>query len=140
MLGSRIITSGEECRMCCRLCLASLIGASGLRMPREWRSSSPRKGVLGTLRSHEELERFAMTISSEVHPRASLGLSTETFPEKFGPPGTADDCSASEASSSTQSDPRVGTPCPDLRCISLRTSRSLTSAWTAAAGESPCPR
>ena len=137
MLGSRIIASGEDCKICCRLCLASLIGASGLRMPRECRSSSPRNGVLGTLRSHEELERLARMISSEVQPRASSGLSTETLPEKFGPPVTADDFSASEISSSTQSGPRVGPLCSELRCISLRISLSLTSAWTAAAGESP---
>ena len=108
MLGSRITTSGEACRICCKLCLASLIGPSGLRMPSEWRSSSPRKGTLGTLRSQEELDRFANTMNSEVQPRVSSGLRTETFPEKFGPPVIADDCSASEISSSTQSGPSIG--------------------------------
>ena len=86
MLGSRTNTSREQFSRCSKLCLASLIGASGLRIPSECRSSSPTNGTFGTLNSHDELDRFDRTTRSAEHPRASSGVNTETLLVKLEPP------------------------------------------------------
>ena len=138
-LGSSRMTSGAAARRCSRWWRASRTGPSGLSRSSECLSSSPRKAIFGTLRSQEELDRFARMTNSAVHPKASDGVRTLTPLVAFEPPCWMLDDWISEVNSSTHSGPDLGGSCPMLFCIALRARWSLTTAWTTAAGEAPSP-
>ena len=66
---SRIITCGEDFKICSRLCLALRIGPSGRSKLFSCLSISPIKCIFGTLKSQELEDVFARMVKSAVQPK-----------------------------------------------------------------------
>ena len=68
LLGSRIITSGEQWKICSRIWRAFLTGLSALRRLYLFLSSSPKKCIFGTFKFQDCEEILAKIIISAVQP------------------------------------------------------------------------